>query len=250
MKRELRELFEYHSDIIAWEIIVLITLGMAVLFMARAANSIPPDTEKQGKVTETHYAAPERPGMAAVGPNKCAIDAAPTVGKQDFIAMRQASDPDMAEEPGTTDEEKEMQEGKVISDSGIRIHDDGRITGVTRRERHLLAKIVQAECETDPIRAKMLVANTVLNRVRDPEFPSGIEEVIFQAGQFSPVTDGRWEASKPDDTCFYAVDAVLAGWDESEGATYFRQTADGNTWHDRALDYVTESGTTTFYRER
>jgi N-acetylmuramoyl-L-alanine amidase len=54
----------------------------------------------------------------------------------------------------------------------------------------LLACLVEAEAGNQDLTGKRLVVDVVLNRVADPRFPDTIAEVIYQPGQFSPVTNG------------------------------------------------------------
>lgn len=55
----------------------------------------------------------------------------------------------------------------------------------------LLARIVRAEAQTEPFEGKVAVASVVLNRVDSPKFPNTIRDVIYQRGQFQPVTNGE-----------------------------------------------------------
>lgn len=54
----------------------------------------------------------------------------------------------------------------------------------------LLACLVEAEAGNQDLTGKRLVVDVVLNRVADPRFPDTIAEVIFQPGQFGPVSNG------------------------------------------------------------
>jgi N-acetylmuramoyl-L-alanine amidase len=49
----------------------------------------------------------------------------------------------------------------------------------------LLARVVWHEARGEPRRAKVLVAQTVLERVRDPRWPDTVAEVITQGSQYS-----------------------------------------------------------------
>ena len=77
----------------------------------------------------------------------------------------------------------------------------------------------------DALEGKMLIANVILNRVRDPRFPDTIEEVVWQqidgSAQFQPTIDGRINTVEITQSTIEAVDRVLAGEDESQGALYF-----------------------------
>lgn len=56
-------------------------------------------------------------------------------------------------------------------------------------DAYRLAKIAMAEAESEDTEGKALVMLVVLNRVWSDEFPDTIEDVIFQKGQFSPISN-------------------------------------------------------------
>ena len=73
----------------------------------------------------------------------------------------------------------------------------------------LLARIVRAEAQTEPFEGKVAVAAVVLNRLESPKFPKSIKKVIYQPGQFQPVSNG--EINKPaDKESIKAVEAALS----------------------------------------
>ena len=115
-------------------------------------------------------------------------------------------------------------------------------------DERMLAKIAMAEAEGESVEGKALVILVVLNRVWSDEFPDSIEEVIFQKNQFSPVAEGgRYWTTEPDAGCYEALELVMGGWDESQGALYFESTGkDG--WHSRNLEFLFEFGGHRFYR--
>lgn len=116
-------------------------------------------------------------------------------------------------------------------------------------DRYLLAKIAMAEAEGEDVEGKMLVIRVVLNRVASDEFPDTIEEVIYQDGQFTPITNGRFDSVEPDSECWKAVCLVtLDGWDESDGALYF-ESASASTWHRDNLQYLFQHGNHIFYTD-
>lgn len=79
-------------------------------------------------------------------------------------------------------------------------------------ELQLLACLVEAEAGNQDLTGKRLVVDVVLNRVADPDFPDTIAGVIYQPGQFSPVTDGALAAAyyKVTQESFDAVNLELA----------------------------------------
>ncbi|WP_300764036.1 cell wall hydrolase [Acutalibacter muris] len=115
-------------------------------------------------------------------------------------------------------------------------------------DERMLAKIAMAEAEGESVEGKALVILVVLNRVWSDEFPDSIEEVIFQKNQFSPVAEGgRYWTTEPDAGCYEALELVMGGWDESQGAFYFESTGrDG--WHSQNLEFLFEFGGHKFYR--
>lgn len=60
-------------------------------------------------------------------------------------------------------------------------------------ELEMLAQLVEAEAGNQPFEGKCLVVDVILNRVESPDFPDSIEEVIFQKGQFSVITNGAYD---------------------------------------------------------
>lgn len=119
-------------------------------------------------------------------------------------------------------------------------------------DERMLAKIAMAEAEGESVEGKALVILVVLNRAWSDEFPDSIEEVIFQhygnVWQFSPMAEGgRYWTTEPDAGCYEALELVMGGWDESQGALYFESTGkDG--WHSRNLEFLFEFGGHRFYR--
>lgn len=61
----------------------------------------------------------------------------------------------------------------------------------TNHEIDLLARLVRAEAQTEPFEGKIAVACVVLNRVESSQFPDTIKEVIYEPGQFQPVSNGE-----------------------------------------------------------
>ena len=115
-------------------------------------------------------------------------------------------------------------------------------------ECRMLMKIAMAEAEGESVEGKALVMRVILNRVQDEAFPDTVEEVINQKGQFSPVEEGgRYYTTEYNSECQEALEMVLEGWDESQGALYFESCAN-DSWHSRNLEYLFEEGNHRFYR--
>lgn len=126
---------------------------------------------------------------------------------------------------------------------------------VTATEYDNLLRIVEAEAGGEDFIGKMLVANVILNRVENEQFPNSINEVIFQANngvtQFSPISDGRFYSVKISKETVEAVNKVLQGEDNSQGALYFaaRKAADKENmrWFDEELEWLFAYGGHEFF---
>lgn len=116
-------------------------------------------------------------------------------------------------------------------------------------ESYMLAKIAMAEAEDEDTEGKALVICVVLNRVWSEGFPDGIEAVIFQKNQFSPVGNGRYDRVEPSEDCWKALKMVEEGWDKSRGALYF-ESESASTWHRDHLKYLFSHGGHMFYTEK
>ena len=126
---------------------------------------------------------------------------------------------------------------------------------VTQSEYDNLLRLVEAEAGGEDLIGKMLVANVVLNRVEDKHFPNTINEVIFQSNngvtQFSPISDGRFYSVKVSEETIEAVNLVLQGEDNSQGALYFaaRKAAGEKKmrWFDEKLQWLFAYGGHEFF---
>lgn len=114
---------------------------------------------------------------------------------------------------------------------------------VSADDRIILERIVEAEAGGEDHKGKVLVANVVLNRVKNKSFPSTIKEVVFAHNgttyQFSPIYDGRYYTVDVSKGTKKAVEDALNGNDPSQGALYFMERAyadpDNVSWFDRCL---------------
>lgn len=91
---------------------------------------------------------------------------------------------------------------------------------VSAAESELLARLVRAEAKGESYSGKVAVAEVVLNRVQSPLFPNTIEGVIYQSGQFSPVSNGAIY-TPADAESIQAVNEALSGSNLTNGALYF-----------------------------
>ncbi|MBA2133000.1 cell wall hydrolase [Hydrogenispora sp. UU3] len=84
---------------------------------------------------------------------------------------------------------------------------------------YLLAKLIRAEAEGEPYEGQVAVGAVVLNRVKSPQFPNTIYDVIYQPGQFSCLP--KLATIQPNEESLRAARDALAGKDPSRGALYY-----------------------------
>lgn len=114
-------------------------------------------------------------------------------------------------------------------------------------DEEILLKLAMSEAGGESTEGKALVMLSVVNRVRSDEFPDTVSEVVFQDRQYSPVLDGRYYSTVPDDDCLAALELIEGGWDESMGAMYF-ENAGADSWHSRNLEFLFQEGNHKFYK--
>lgn len=88
----------------------------------------------------------------------------------------------------------------------------------------MLAALIECEAGGESYTGKVAVGAVVLNRVRSGSFPNSISEVIYQSGQFSPVSSGKFQnvlsrGARSD--CYEAASAALAGENPVGNCLYF-----------------------------
>ncbi len=101
----------------------------------------------------------------------------------------------------------------------------GEAYAATATDLVLMATIIYVEAGIEPFEGKCAVGACVMNRVRSPEFPNSILGVIYQPGQFTPVTTGRFAlalAQGVPDECYRAAQMALDGYNNIGDYLYFR----------------------------
>lgn len=84
----------------------------------------------------------------------------------------------------------------------------------------LLARLINGEGRGEPYEGQVAIGAVIMNRTRDPRFPSTIAGVIYQPGAFTAIVDGQINANMEPNSIKAARDA-LNGWDPSGGAVYY-----------------------------
>ncbi len=89
---------------------------------------------------------------------------------------------------------------------------------------YLLAKLVHSEARGEEYIGQVAVASVVLNRVKDPNFPNSVSEVIYQPYAFTAVDDGQFNL-EPNEESYQAAQDAINGWDPSYGSLFYYNPA-------------------------
>ena len=205
------------------------------------AKAIPTAVDKNGKATSGSVSAVDEPSGA------------------DETEPAAAAEPEVAEE-GKEEKAKEAflanTSGGIPAALSVKFNAEYVALKLSAEQLTVLETIVEAEAGDEDVYGKILVANVVLNRVLDKEFPNTVKEVVFQNNgktyQFSPVRKGgRYYTVKVSGHTKAAVARALAGEDYSEGALYFfaRRYTSANkaNWFDTSLRKIVEYGCHEFF---
>lgn len=92
--------------------------------------------------------------------------------------------------------------------------------GITKADVDLLARLITAEAQGEPYEGQVAVGAVVMNRVKSPDFPNTIREVIYQPYQFEPTLNG-WIDKPAVESAVRAAREAIAGADPTNGALFF-----------------------------
>lgn len=149
----------------------------------------------------------------------------------------------LAEEQARLAEEARLREEEERAARAISVSDD---------DYQVLLRIVQAEAGICDEKGKILVANVILNRVRNRKFPDTVRSVVYSPSQFSPVSDGSINSVKVTSETVQCVERALSGEDYSGGALYFmnrRASRNGAVkWFDSHLTFLFRHGGHEFFK--
>ncbi len=108
-------------------------------------------------------------------------------------------------------QEEEVLPPPIISDS--------------EEEVAMLGALIECEAGGESYEGKLAVGSVVMNRIRSSYFPNTLVEVIYQKGQFTPVTSGRFAtvlSRGANASCIQAAREVLGG-NITLNSLYFRR---------------------------
>lgn len=92
-------------------------------------------------------------------------------------------------------------------------------------DRDLLACLIYCEAGNQPYTGQVAVGAVVINRIRSAAYPNTMSGVIYQKGQFSPVSSGRLATRLSlgaNAQCYQAADEAMSGGTPVGNCLYFR----------------------------
>ncbi len=113
-----------------------------------------------------------------------------------------------------------------------------------------LPQIINAEAKFEPLAGQIGVGNVVMNRLRSPDFPDTIFEVIYDTEhtvQFEPISTGGI-FQEPTEQATIAAYLCLEGYSTVGGSLYFVNPEFGSGWFDSSLELVDTIGHHNFYK--
>lgn len=148
--------------------------------------------------------------------------------------------------------EKAKKEEEERAKAAVQAVRSSAVISFSDHDYEVLKRIVQAEAGICDMKGKILVANVIINRVKNSKFPNNITEVVYQRSQFSPVSDGTINTCKVTPETVEAVNRALSGEDYSNGALYFMcrgASKQSNVrWFDVSLTYLFQHEAHEFFR--
>lgn len=124
---------------------------------------------------------------------------------------------------------------------------DPKIIEVGVDDAWLLMRIAVVEAGEDDYLSQAYVMACVMNRVNDPAFPNTVREVLYENGQFSTVSSGKFDKAKPNVNSHLALAALESGEIKSE-ALYFESDWLEGSWQSKHRKYLFSYGGHRYYK--
>lgn len=188
----------------------------------------PGDTEEQTEQTQDLQTEETYPAdtVAQDRMSESSSDAADSAAKDNSAAEEAARKESEAQKEAEETERKAAEQEQAAA---VRAAQQAVIaqSGVTPQDVELLAALIQCEAGGEPYVGQVAVGSVVMNRVEAAEHPSSIPDVIYAAGQFSPVRNGSLSRTLStgdiSQSCRQAAIEALAGSEPVGDKLYFRR---------------------------
>jgi len=206
------------------------TAGKAAAAAQKAAAEAQKAAEEAAKkaAAQAQKAAEEAAKKAAAQAQKAAEEAAQKAAAQARKAAEEAAQK-AAEEAQRAAEEAARKAAEEAQAAAVQAAQQAVIAqaGVTSQDVELLAALIQCEAGGESYVGQVAVGNVVMNRVEAAGHPGSIPDVIYAAGQFSPVRNGTLSRTLStgniSPSCRQAAVEAIAGSAPVGDKLYFRR---------------------------
>lgn len=200
------------------------------------------------------------------------VDAEPehiiTAGEEIEAAIRANKEKSISNNRGEKDSQVVVEEEIKVSENVVSVNtivqeediscELLQFPQLSEKDFYYLKKIATCEAGNQSVQTMSLVILTVLNRVKSPQFPNTVYEVITQkfngVYQFSVcLPGGTWYYMEPNDKSEEALAMVWESlYDYSDGILYFENIGTdeeaANSWFGRNLVFCFKSDDLRFYK--
>ncbi|QOR65064.1 cell wall hydrolase [Cytobacillus suaedae] len=101
---------------------------------------------------------------------------------------------------------------------------------ISYEEKELLARLVSAEAKGEPYAGKVAVAEVVLNRVEDEQFPDSVKKVIYEKNAFQPVQNNSIQDPADHESLRAVEDALIEQENETEALFFYNPETASDNW--------------------
>ena len=137
-----------------------------------------------------------------------------------------------------------------LTAQNIEVPDEYIDTDFRNSDILLIAQVLQCECASSPFEGKIAVANIITNRVAHHQFPSSVEEVIYDrrggSVQFPLAYNGRIN-NIPSTECILAAKCALSGTVVAKDCLFFQADWVKNSWINQNRTFSLSSGGNSFF---
>jgi N-acetylmuramoyl-L-alanine amidase len=91
---------------------------------------------------------------------------------------------------------------------------------LNRSELDIMAKTIYGEARGESYEGQVAVGAVIMNRIQSKQFPDTIEQVVFQPGAFTAVSDGQYYLT-PNASAYLAAQDAVRGWDPTYDSLYY-----------------------------
>lgn len=202
--------------------------------------SVPVDQKAEKEIEASETVLEPVPAVTDVSAGQPAIVDQPAITTQPATMKEQLpvveEQAPVAEQTAQTTQQQDTQQvaGEQITTEQTTTEVQPEVLGVTivpvavsEEDILLLASLIQCEAIGESYEGQVAVGEVVLNRVKSASYPNTVRDVIYDVGQFSPVSSGKVDrvlaSNTINENCIQAARDAVNGSSICGGATRFNR---------------------------